>query len=418
MWFVILYSSLLCRSFCLSDNLKKMKPQDVANTAWAFAILGLQHTEFLDAVAFELERRGRLFSPQEMTNALWALATLDHCPPNLLHRLELSIISSNRQMKDPNFWTTRSISRAWKRQELANLAWIIAVFGQYPMDLVKMVYMGLIGVGDDPSPEAVTKCHLAAALGPDEGITPTVVMSLTYLQMMMDLDTSSFSSPNQRIHLPLDFPDGWLQKGSTTQGSPSRRGTLTTAEAEGLLNVHRETSKQDNSGDLQLNRSSLQQIVSVALNRIGFQHVEEYVFDMATLSNDYGILNAGATINESQMSSEILSLDMANVEERIGVEVDGPGHFISNIDNLTEADPHHKDTMVYKSSGGKVEVVFGWNDASKRVIIKRNGPTALKLRILEAMRWKIHNVPFWEWAEVDQDTTAEDAFCRSLLSKK
>jgi hypothetical protein len=408
-----------------------MKPQDIANTAWAFAIVGLQHNDFLDAVAVELERRSHLFTPQEMTNGLWALATLDHCPPNLLHRLEQPIITLQRQTNDPNFWSTLAVARVWKRQELANLAWIIAVFGEFPMDLVKMVYMGLIGVGDDPTPEVVTDCHLSSGLGSDDGISPTVVMSLTYLQMMMDLDDTSttFSSPGDRIHLPADFPDGWLARTASTpaQGSPSsrRRGTVTTVEAEGLLNVQgKSTRQQDSNGDLQLNRSGLQQIVSAALARIGFSHVEEYVFDMATLSNDYGILYDKESINnESLMSSEILSLDMANVQERIGIEVDGPGHFISNIDNLNRsvdaADPHQKDTMVYKSpTSGKVEVVFGWNGDTKRISIKRNGPTALKLRILEAMGWTIHNIPFWEWANVDQDTAAEDSYCRSLLDIK
>jgi hypothetical protein len=361
-----------------------------------------------------------MFTPQELTNGLWALSTLDHCPPNLLHRLEHSMVTLQRQPDDPNFWSTRSIAKAWKRQELANLAWIIAVFGEFPKDLVKMVYMGLIGVGDDPTPEVVTECHLSAGLGSDDGISPTVVMSLTYLQMMMDLNPSTFASSSAPIYLPSDFPDGWLQRAPTPQASPSRRGTVTMAEAEGLLNVQRQSARPDSNGDLQLNRSGLQQIVSAALNRNGFNHVEEYVFDMATLSNDYGILNSGETVNESLMSSEILSLDMADVKKRIGIEVDGPGHFISNIDNLNspmDAEQHHKETMVYKSSGGRVEVVFGWNEDSSRISIKRNGATALKLRILKAMGWTIHNIPFWEWSEVDQDTTAEDSYCRSLLEE-
>ena len=389
-----------------------MKPQDVSNTAWAFAIVGIQHTEFLDAVAVELERRLRLFTPQETANALWALATLDHCPPNLLYRLESGIVNMQRYSKDARFWTTRSISKIWKRQELANLAWVCAVFGEYPMDLIKMIYMGLLGVGDDPSPDAVTECHATAGLGPDDGISATIVMSVTYLQMMMDLDPSI---PGKRIHLPTDFPDDWLRRSTTGgQSVPSRYMGATTAETEDLLEVYR--SDRDKTGDLQLFRSNLQQTVSDALNRVGFDHVEEYVFDMATLAKDYGILSAGFDGNENKRSSEILSLDMANVPGRIGVEVDGPGHFIINIDHLHDLnDDNYKQAEVYTNGNGRTEIVFGWNSNSTRIVVKKNGPTALKSRLLKAMGWTIHNIPFWEWKDVDGDLEAEEEYCRSRL---
>lgn len=392
-----------------------MKPQDVSNTAWAFAIVGLQHTEFLNAVSYELERRTRAFTPQELANALWALATLDHCPPKLLHRIEPGIVSLQRSSKDTRFWTTRSISKVWKRQELANLAWVCAVFGEYPTDLIRMIYMGLLGVGDNPTPDSVTECHATSGLGPDEGMSVTIVMSVVYLQMMMDLDNSMKTN---RIHLPKDFPDGWLRRGSMVNQVTSSRGDAgtTSAEAEGLLDIHR--SGQETNGDLQLFRSNLQQAVSGALSRIGFSHVEEYVFDMATLSREYGILSAGSSSNESQMSSEILSLDMANVADRIGIEVDGPGHFILNIDNLTAIhDDKCTPAEVYAGPNGRTEVVFRWNNDSTQIVVKKNGPTALKSRILASMGWTIYNIPFWEWKEVDGDSDAEETYCRSLLSQ-
>ncbi len=375
----------------------------------------MQHTEFLNAVAVELERRIRVFTPQELANALWALATLDHCPSQLLHRLEPGIVSMQRSSKDPRFWTTRSISKVWKRQELANLAWVCAVFGEYPTDLIQMIYTGLVGVGDDPTPDSVTECHATSGLGPDDGMSSTIVMSITYLQIMMDLDNSM---QGNRIHLPSDFPDGWLRGGSmVNQVSSSRTGSgATTAEAESLLDVYR--PGQEGHGDLQLFRSNLQQSVSGALHRIGFHHVEEYVFDMATLSREYRILSAGSEGHASQMSSEILSLDMANVFDRIGIEVDGPGHYVLNIDNLNVIDDEkYMPAEVYTGSNGRTEVVFGWNSDSTRIVVKKNGPTALKSRILDAMGWKIYNIPFWEWKEVDGDTVAEEEYCQTLLGQ-
>jgi RAP domain len=383
--------------------MNRMKAQDISNTAWAFAIVGLQHSSFLEAVAAQLERRNRQFTQQEMTNSLWALATLDYRPKGLLHRLEGSILATVCSGKEP--LTTRSIAKAWKRQELANMAWVCAVFGEYPTDLIKMIYMGLLGVGDNPDPDVVTGIHMAAALGPDEGISATVIMSLTYLQMMMDLD----KSVPRFIRLPDDFPDGWLR--ISQSGTPPTRDRGTTAQTEALVE-----RRGSGGGDLELNKSVLQQNVGAALGRIGFEHVDEFVLDISTLSRDYGILGGSA------MSSEILSLDMANPKQRVGIEVDGPGHFVTNIDNFRGQETGiYQESKIYEntsSSSEKVDIVFGWNGKSSRLVTKINGPTGLKLRIFQAIGWEIHNIPFWEWQSIQGDEKAEDDYCRSLVNSK
>lgn len=379
--------------------MNRMTPQDISNTAWAFAIVGLQHTPLLEAVASQLENNYNKFSPQEMANALWALATLDYRPEGLLQKLESPILSQvlpgNRKL------TTKTIAESWKRQELANLSWVCAVFGEYPREMIRMIYMGLLGVGDDPNPDVVTRIHASAGLGPDDGIGSSAVMSITYLQMMMDLDRSMPSF----IQLPDDFPDGWLHLSQSE--ATSRRPTGTTAQAEGLV------ERRGSGGDLELNRSNLQQNVGAALQRVGFTYVDEYVLDIATLSREYGILG------NSAMTSEILSLDMANPDRRLGVEVDGPGHFITNIDNFREEEKGaYKESKIYESTNPdnpKVEVVFGWNGQSSRLVTKINGPTALKLRLFRSMGWTIYNIPFWDWQQIQGDEDAEENYCRSLL---
>jgi len=384
--------------------MNRMKAQDISNTAWAFAIVGLQHSGFLEAVATQLEKRNWQFTQQESTNSLWALATLDYRPKGLLHRLEGSFLASVRSGREK--LTTKTIAKTWKRQELANMAWVCAVFGEYPRDLIQMIYMGLLGVGDNPDPDVVTAIHNAAALGPDEGISATLIMSLTYLQMMMDLDQPI---PNKSIRLPNDFPDGWLRISQNSGGIPSTgRSSGTMAQTEGLV------ERRGNNGDLELNRSVLQQNVGAALARTGFDHVDEFVLDIGTLSRDYGILGGS-----NSMSSEILSLDMANPTHRVGIEVDGPGHFITNIDHIREPETgNYQESKIYEVTNEKVEIVFGWNGQSSRLVTKINGPTALKLRIFHALGWKIHNIPFWEWQSIQGNTQAEDDYCRSLLANE
>merc|ERR1712166_163344 len=98
---------------------------------------------------------------QEMANSLWGMASLNYTPPGLLD-------------------TVSNISRVISRTELANLAWTVAVFGEYHTKLIEVIYMGIIGTGDRPDPE-----YLQQQYG-SSGILPTHLNSLVYLQIMLD----------------------------------------------------------------------------------------------------------------------------------------------------------------------------------------------------------------------------------------
>ena len=104
--------------------------------------------------------------------------------------------------------------------------------------------------------------------------------------------------------------------------------------------------------------SQLQRDVASALDRIGWTHVFEHV------------------------TTEGFSLDMAQPDERRGVEVDGPSHYLK--------------------------------DANGRCVVA-NGPTRFKSRLLRRLGWEVIHVPFFEWDSL-QDTTAQDAYLRSKLA--
>ena len=56
-------------------------PQDLSNTAWAFATAGHLSTELLNAISAEVVRRGLGdFKPQELSNTAWAFAVWN--PPS------------------------------------------------------------------------------------------------------------------------------------------------------------------------------------------------------------------------------------------------------------------------------------------------------------------------------------------------
>ena len=56
-------------------RIKLFNPQDLANTAWAFATAGCATPALFDAIAAESERRVLDFSPQGLANTAWAFAT-------------------------------------------------------------------------------------------------------------------------------------------------------------------------------------------------------------------------------------------------------------------------------------------------------------------------------------------------------
>jgi hypothetical protein len=257
-----------------------------------------------------------------------------------------------------------SISKYTKRQELSNIAWACAVFGAYPRQLIKVLYMGLLGIGENTDPEFMQRVHK------DSGLQSSAVMNILYLQTIMDLDI-----PNESFSLPPGFPENW----GSIKSSPN--DTL----------------------ELEITSSKTQLAVGAALYRVGFDHIQEHVIDMGMLATQYGISMA------SNDAKEVLSVDMAQVDSQIGIELDGPGHFITSID--------HGAIAVYREPtstiNGKVEYQFQWNDDYQ----KPNGPTVMKARMLSQLGWKMLNIPFWDWYALGGDAQKEEAYCKSKLEQ-
>jgi hypothetical protein len=258
-----------------------------------------------------------------------------------------------------------SIAKYTKRQELANIAWACAVFGAYPRQLIKILYMGLLGIGENTDPKFMQRVHK------DSGIQASAVMSILYLQTIMDLEI-----PNESFSLPPGFPENW----GSVKSSPSMSDTF----------------------ELEITSSKTQLAVGAALDRVSFDHIQEHVIDMDMLATQYGI-------SVASNGKEVLSVDMAQVDSQIGIELDGPGHFITNIDHGAIA-LHRKPTSTIN---GKVEYQFQWNDDYQ----EPNGPTVMKARMLSRLGWKMLNIPFWDWYALGGDAQKEEAYCRSKLEQ-
>jgi hypothetical protein len=367
--------------------MNNFSPQDVANSAWAFTIVGMKHVRFLDAANDALQNKmtqwidgnrstkNRL-SGQELCNAIYAFAVFDYAPVNLLPLAEDYILNHLGGVITPE-----TVSRWMNRQELAILTYIVSVFGEYPPKLVEIIYTGLVGSGDKRDASFMDRLHN------DGGCMGNVVIALLYLQTIKDLESKEL----QYLSLPDDFPTKW----STSSSDVAGRGGMV---ADGMMD----------NGLIELHSSKVQTRISDAFSRIGFSHTEEFIFTLEDLAKDHGI-------GVASIPFELLSIDLADESLKIGIEVDGPGHFVTNID-----EQYFSGGRNILSSVGEVvrkngfnDYHFCWSDEDQEI----NGSTSLKIRLMQKLGWNIINLPFWEWYPIEGDQDAEDEYCRSVLEK-
>lgn len=287
------------------------------------------------------------FKGQEIANLLWAFATLNYRKSKLMDDVTpyiLHVCSDGRSKR----YDERSISRSFKRQEIANIAWSCAVLEQYPKQLMPLLYTALFGE-DGSNPELIRTIYS------DEGIQRQAVMTMFYVQMALDME-----APGLKLRLPLSFPMKWVESANVNSNVQSPDG--------------------NENASLQLTTSRLQSKVGNVLDRLGFDHVEEHVISTNGIERSHNIVL-------SEDNQEVLSIDMADVDKLIGLEVDGPGHFITVLDD----------------------------ESGDEESLQMNGPTSLKDRLLNHLGWSVIHIPYYEWRELKGDDEAEDNYMQTKL---
>lgn len=368
-------------------------------------ILGLKHRTYLESAEIILRQRMSAYvagnrSPsnyirgQEVGNALWGFATLDYKPTGLL-----SLVGEYwTEMLDGDLMVSK-LCQYISRQEMAMICWSAAVFGEYPEKLIKILYNGILGVYEELDPDYMQK-----ELYKDNGISPSHFNSLLYLQMMMDLELGADKNP---FSLPENFPSAWTSNQAFNGQSEDSKSSISPS-----------WDNRDGNSTMTLSTSATQNRISDAFDRIDFGHVDEHTLTMKDMVKQFDI-------QMSPLSIDILSLDMANVDAKIGVEVDGPGHWISNIDpsenqNIFSSAGTYKESKS-KNGDSTFEYTFKWNSEDQVI----NGSTRLKLRLFDKLGWTIINIPFWEWLPVEspsltkeEQIEAQNNYCRALLQSK
>eukprot|EP00571_Detonula_confervacea_P017812 CAMPEP_0172298486 /NCGR_PEP_ID=MMETSP1058-20130122/1119_1 /TAXON_ID=83371 /ORGANISM="Detonula confervacea, Strain CCMP 353" /LENGTH=1283 /DNA_ID=CAMNT_0013007761 /DNA_START=130 /DNA_END=3978 /DNA_ORIENTATION=- len=350
-------------------GLDRFTNQDLSNTVWAYSTMGMLHSGFFkqaeNSVVSRLrQKRNKLkFNGQEIANILWSFATLNAQP-------ELSTVDAissyvAAECRGKNGVDEYSIARMFgKRQELANLAWSCAVIGRYPKELMNLLYTGLVGTSNDP--EQMNKVFK------DDGLQKSSIMTLYYVQVAADVEASDL-----RLTLPAGFPNGWGEDADHKHATDDENDLI-----------------QMSSSMLTLTVSKLQRDVSKTFDKIGFDNILEHVIDTNEIKDEYGI-------QLPHSPKEFLSIDIANIEKQIGIEVDGPGHFVRLIDNPGK-------------STAKTNLKNQFDDRGENRV---NGPTILKHRLLTHLGWDIIHLPYWEYQELGGDKDKEMDYCQSLIEQ-
>jgi hypothetical protein len=106
-------------------------------------------------------------------------------------------------------------------------------------------------------------------------------------------------------------------------------------------------------------------------------------------------------------NQELLSLDIANLNDLIGVEVDGPGHFVNILDGEGYEDVTYTGGGAMKTGKGTTGWEFTANGQQQA-----NGPTALKHRLMNRLGWKIVHIPYFDW----RDEEDKKDYCKRLIN--
>jgi ribonuclease HI len=301
---------------CISD----FNPQNLSNMAWAFAKMNHEAPLLFDAIARAAPECIADFNPQDLSNTAWAFATMNHKAPLLFDAIARAAPVRIRDFSPQNLSNTAwafatmnhkvpllfdAIARAapvcinnFNPQNLANAAWSFAVFSMEPDSFIP---------ADSHFAQALLSRHLSASDDED-------LCQLHQLQLWCKEQTGAQASW---------FPDELSQR---------CQAAFVSAEVE---------------------LSCLQNNVVAALGKL--QDITSVEVEVST--------NSG------------YSLDAVVVflGKKIGVEVDGPSHFVGQSQSP-------------------------------------NGSPILKRRQVRALEksLKLISVPYWEWIAIKKQGSSDN----------
>jgi len=381
----------------------EFEPQELANTAWAFATAGRATHALLDAVAEESAGRVREFNPQELANMAWAFATAGHAAPALFDAIGREAAERVRQLNPQNLantaWAFATAGHAapalfdaigkeaagrvreLNPQDMSNTVWAFATAGHAAPALFNVIGKEAAGRVRELNPQGMsntawafaTAGHAAPALfdaigmeaaGRVRQLKPQALANMAWAFAVLDHLPSESSLFDQRFAHHCDALADEFSLEALCQ----------------LHQWHLWYASERACSD------ALSGAALLARCDAAFRATEA---QPSRLQRDVakGLASLGSAVQEEKVLEEGYSLDLVvecGGEELIAVEVDGPSHFVGRVPT---------------------------------------GATLLKRRQLRHFGWRLVSVPYWEWDELahrDQTKEREQraAYLSSLLSEE
>ena len=291
------------------------KPRHHANTAWAYAKVGRKSPALFDAIAVASAARVREFKPQELANTAWAYATAGHASPALFDAIAVASVARVREFKP---------------QELANTAWAYATAGHASPALFGAIASASAARVGEFKPQELA--NTAWAYAASDVRTAVLFASPHFADRCAELVNEIPADHLRQLHQW----QLWLELERAGEGWPMLRADVRErCRAAFVAEAPRP--------------SLMQRQVAVALAELG------------------------PCVTEEVRTAEGYSIDVVVATpdgRKVGVEVDGPSHFVG---------ASHTPT----------------------------GATLLKRRQLRAAGWTLLSVPYFEWAELNVPGDAE-----------
>jgi len=338
-------------------KLQQFKPQELSNMLWSYAKMESSNSLLFAAVGDSIMGMNdlRQFMPQELSNIVWSYATVGESP-KLFSKFGDHIVA----MKD---------LRHFKPQELSNIVWAYATAGQlHPLLFQKLADVAIASFNKYNSQDIANLLWAYATVGLIDSQLFTsfapAVKSVMGKCNSQNVANVAWSYAVANVNNPLLFDTDFI---AALQAKANDFGL------DGYSQLHQWQSWQDElkSGinlPPALRDKCRQAFVSESYQSSNFQD------DVISVLSSIGMLPEEEVLTASGYRLDAL-VEVNGV--KVGIEVDGPSHFINQ---------------------------------------RPTGSTLLKSRQVSTFDGiEIVSVPYWEWDEFGTDRAKKQEYLRSKL---
>ena len=103
-------------------------------------------------------RQQGVFEGRQLSNLVWSSATLNRRNTELLDAITPYAVRMC-QDRHTGETTPESINKYFNQQEIGNLLWSCAVMDHFPVDLMRLLYRGIVGEGSEQQLDFMSRFH-------------------------------------------------------------------------------------------------------------------------------------------------------------------------------------------------------------------------------------------------------------------